>query len=411
MRGQHQAPDQPGDILVMVLAGGEGQRLHPLTRRRAKPAVRFGGSYRMIDFTLSNAVNSGCRRLYLLTQFAASSLHKHVRRGWAPLLRDELGEFIEVVPAQRMAGDRWYAGTADAIYQNLFLLQEERPGLVLILSGDHAYKMDYREMIRRHQETGAALTIACLKLRLAECTQLGVLQVDGERRVVGFQEKPADPRPLPDDPGHALVSMGVYVWDTRELVKRVADDATHDTSHDFGKDIIPRMVSEGAAVYAYHFAHAPGGGEAYWRDIGTIDAYWRANMELVDVVPELNLYDREWPIYSAREQLPPAKTVHGELSAVTDTLVAAGCIISAARVHRSILSPGVYIHRGADIAESVLLDGAEIGRGARLFRAVVDEGVHIPDGFTIGVDRAADEKRFMVSESGVAVAPHGMIIE
>lgn len=411
MTTHHSVPDPPADVLVMVLAGGEGQRLHPLTRRRAKPAVRFGGSYRMIDFTLSNAVNSGCRRLYLLTQFAASSLHKHVRRGWVPLLRDELGEFIEVVPAQRMAGDRWYAGTADAIYQNLFLLQEERPGLVLILSGDHAYKMDYREMIRRHLETEATLTIACLKLPLSECTQLGVLQVDAERRVVGFQEKPPHPRPLPDDPAHALVSMGVYVWDTRELVKRVADDATHDTSHDFGKDIIPRMVAEGAAVYAHHFAHAPGGGEAYWRDIGTIDAYWRANMELVDVVPELNLYDRDWPIYSASEQLPPAKTVHGELSAVTDTLLSAGCIVSGARVHRSILSPGVYVHRGADIAESIILDGAEIGRDARLFRAVVDEGVRIPDGFTIGVDRAADEKRFMVSESGVAVAPHGIIIQ
>jgi glucose-1-phosphate adenylyltransferase len=398
------------DALAMILAGGEGQRLHPLTRRRAKPAVRFGGHYRMIDFTLSNCVNSGCRRMYLLTQFAASSLHRHVRRGWMPMLSDELGEFIETVPAQRFAGDRWYAGTADAIYQNLFILQEERPPLVLILSGDHAYKMDYRPMIAGHLERGAVLTIACLKLPREQCTQLGVLEVDEDWRITGFEEKPAAPKTLPDDPKHALVSMGVYVWQTEQLAKRVADDATRNTSHDFGKDIVPAMVEEGCAVYAYPFDEAPGGRKAYWRDIGTLDAYWQANMDLVSVVPELDLYDRNWPIYGHRGQYPPAKTVHADLARVTDSLMSEGCIISAARVHRTILSPGACVHRGAEVSEAIIMDGADIGRDVRLRRAVVDEGVNIPDGFSIGFDRAEDEKRFVVTEGGITIVPQGLIL-
>lgn len=398
-------------VLAMVLAGGEGQRLYPLTRRRAKPAVRFGGSYRMIDFTLSNCVNSGCRRIYLLTQFAASSLHRHVRRGWIPLLSDELGEFLELVPAQRMAGDRWYAGTADAIYQNLFILQEERPERVLILSGDHAYKMDYGPMMAAHVERGAVLTIASLTLPREECCGLGVLEVDEEWRVVGFQEKPRDPKPVPGDPSRSLVSMGVYVWDTRELVRRVADDATRDTSHDFGKDVIPAMVSEGCAVYAYHFDRGPGGASGYWRDIGTLDAYWEANMELVAVVPELNLYDRDWPIYGYRPPSPPAKTVHGGMTSVEDSLLSPGCIVSGARVRRSVLSPDVFVHRGAEVSESVVLDGVTIGQGARVHRAILDEGVVIPDGFEVGVDRASDERRFIVTTGGVVVVPSGVPLQ
>lgn len=407
---RHRTSDVSRHLLVMVLAGGQGQRLFPLTRRRAKPAVRYGGSYRMIDFTLSNAVNCGYRRIYLLTQFAASSLHRHVRRGWVPLLSDELGEFIEIVPAQQMAGDRWYAGTADAIFQNLFILQEERPELVLILSGDHAYKMDYRPMVEQHLETGAALTIACLKLPLEQCRQLGVLEINAELRVVGFEEKPAQPKPAPDDPARALVSMGVYVWRTEDLVRRVSEDATRDTGHDFGKDIIPQMVQQGGAVYAHHFSRSPSGSPAYWRDIGTLDAYWRANMELVDVVPELSLYEREWPIYTYQSQSPPAKTVHGSLASVTDSMLSAGCIISAAAVHRSILSPDVYVHRGAVITESIVMDGAEIGRDVRLHRTVVDEGVRIPDGFRVGENRDEDSKRFVVSEEGVTVVPHGLVL-
>ena len=394
----------------MLLAGGEGQRLYPLTRRRAKPAVRFGGDYRMVDFTLSNSVNSGFRRIYVLTQFASSSLHRHLRRGWLPMLSDGLGEFIEVVPAQRMAGDRWYAGTADAIYQNLFILQDERPNLVLILSGDHAYKMDYQPMVRRHLDTGAALTIASLKLPRLECSPLGVLEIDAGHRVIGFEEKPPDPRPLPDDPHHSLVSMGVYVWSTDQLVKRVADDATRDTSHEFGKDIIPAMVEEGAAVYAYPFEQAPNGAPAYWRDIGTLDAYWQANMELVDVVPELNLYDQDWPIYSYRGPSPGARTVHGDLSSVTDSMMCSGCIVSGARIHRTIVSPDCYVHRGAQLDRCVIMDGADIGRDVRMRQAIVDEGVRIPDGFAVGLDRSQDEKRFIVTEGGVTVVPQGIIL-
>jgi glucose-1-phosphate adenylyltransferase len=397
-------------VLAMVLAGGEGQRLYPLTRRRAKPAVRFGGSYRMVDFTLSNCLNSGCRRIYLVAQFAASSLQRHVRRGWVPLFTDELGEFIEVVPAQRMAGDRWFAGTADAVFQSLFILQEERPTLVLVLSGDHAYKMDYRPMIEQHRATGASLTIASVPRPRMDCTGLGVLEVDDTLQVVGFEEKPADPRPVPGDPEHALVSMGVYVWNTEDLVRRISHDATRNTTHDFGRDVIPAMVHSGEGVYAYSFQTGPYQTPAYWRDIGTLDAYWQANMELVDVVPVLNLYDADWPIYSYREPAPPAKTVHGELTTVRDSLLSAGCIVSGAHLHRSVLSPNVYIHQGARVHDSVLMDGVEVGRGTVLSRTVVDEGVHIPDGFSAGIDPEADRRRFVVSDEGVTVIPQGIIL-
>lgn len=402
--------DVPSNLLVMILAGGQGQRLYPLTRRRAKPSVRFGGNYRMIDFTLSNCVNSGLRRIFVMTQFAGWSLNRHIRRGWSSMLSDELDEYVEIAPAQKMHGDRWYAGTADAIYQNIFLLQQERPELVVVLSGDHAYKMDYRRMLHQHMDSGAVLTIASLKLPRTACTQLGVLEVDENWRVVGFEEKPQDPKPVPDDPDHSLVSMGVYMWETETLVRRVADDATRNTSHDFGKDIIPAMVEAGAAVYAHHFDSAPSGERAYWRDIGTLDAYWAANMELVDVVPELNLYDRGWPIYTDQVQSPPAKTVHAELCAVTDSMLCAGTIISGATVHRSVISPNCYVHKGAQVVECVVMDGAEIGRDARLFRTIVDEDCRIPDGYAIGYDREDDEKRFVVSEDGITVVPQGMIL-
>ena len=399
------------DLLVMILAGGQGERLYPLTKRRAKPSVRFGGAYRMIDFTLSNAVNSGLKRIYVLTQFASTSLSRHIRKGWSGLLADELDEYIEVLPPQRVTSGRFYSGTADAIYQNLFVLQEERPEHVLLLSGDHAYKLDYADMLTNHLDTGAALTIACLEVPLASATTLGVAQCDETARIIGFQEKPADPKPLPSNPEYALVSMGVYMWNTKTLVQEVANDATCDTQHDFGRNIIPAMVERDLPVYAYIFRDTDTGKPAYWRDIGTLDSYWNANMDLANVVPEFDLYDGSWPIYTYRPQYPPAKTVHPALTRVEDSLLCDGCIISGASLQRSILSYGVYAHRGAQISESVIMDDTNIGRDVRLNRVIVDEGVAIPDGYEIGVDLEQDRKRFVVTDSGLVVVSQGVVFD
>jgi glucose-1-phosphate adenylyltransferase len=396
--------------IAMVMAGGEGQRLHPLTHRRAKPAVRFGGNYRIIDFTLSNCVNSDLRRIHVLTQYASTTLSRHILRGWLPLFTEELGEYLTMLPPQRLAVDRFYAGTADAVYQNVFVLQEERPARVFLLSGDHAYKMDYRRMLAAHEEWGAELTIACVRVGREDARDLGVLEVDEAGRVRRFQEKPPEPCGLPDDPDHCLVNMGVYVWNTETLVARVCEDAKMDTSHDFGRDIIPRLVEAGGAVYAYEFRDTKTGRPAYWRDIGTIDGYWKANMDLAETIPELNLYDREWPIYSYPGQHPPAKTVHAHLGWVRQSLLSQGCIVSGAKVEKSILSPGVYIHRDAEVVESIVMDGAEIGREARLFRVIVDEEVHIPDGAVIGADLQHDRKSFVVSDGGIVVVPQRAIL-
>jgi len=397
--------------LAMVMAGGQGMRLYPLTQRRAKPAVRFGGDYRMIDFTLSNCVNSSLRRIHILAQFAASSLNRHIRRGWIPMFCEELGEYVNLVPPQRIAADRFYAGTADAIYQNLFILQEERPSRVFLLSGDHAYKMDYARMLSFHEQCGAELTIACLKVPRQEATDLGVVAVDGMWRIVEFEEKPSQPRSLPDDPDHCLVNMGVYVWNTAMLVQCVCDDATSHTSHDFGRDILPRLVAKGVPVYAYNFVDPKTGQPAYWRDIGTIDSYWQANMDLAEVTPELDLYDREWPIYTYKGQHPPAKTVHPELTSINQSLLSGGCIVSGATLAKSILSPGVYLHRGAEVTESILMDGVEVGRGARLHRVIADEGVTIPDGVQIGLDHEQDRKQFTVTDGGIVVVPQRAILQ
>lgn len=397
--------------IAMVLAGGQGQRLYPLTIRRAKPALRFGGIYRMIDFTLSNCVNSGIRRIYVLAQYAATSLLRHIRRGWVHLLPDALDEYIEVLPPQRIYGDRWYAGTADAIYQNLMVLQRERPDIVLLLSGDHAYKMDYRPMVAYHLDKGAALTIASLAVPVDKARQLGVMTIDEDGRVVEFVEKPPDPKPIPGRPDQCMINMGVYVWDTRVLAQRVAKDATSPTSHDFGKDIIPAMVAEGEPVYAYEFTDPSTGQPAYWRDIGTLENYWESHMDLVAVIPELDLYDDAWPVYTAREHYPPAKTVLGDKTVLEDTLISQGCIVSGARVVRSVLSPCVRIEEGADVEESILLDGVVVGRGARVRRCIIDEELRIPDGYEIGIDAEKDSRRFYVSPGGITVAPVGAVFE
>lgn len=397
--------------LVMVMAGGEGQRLYPLTKRRAKPAVRFAGAYRIIDFTLSNCINSGLRRIHLLAQYASTSLLSHVRRGCGRLLSEELGEGLEVLPPQRMAGDRWYAGTADAVFQNLYVLQQQRPDLVVLLSGDHAYKMDYRPMIAYHLAKKAALTISALAVPKQEAQHLGVLTTDADGRVVDFQEKPAQPKTIPGRPEESLVNMGVYVWDTRALAQEVSRDATQDSSHDFGRDIIPAMVQRGEAVYAYEFVDPRTGEPAYWRDIGTIESYWESHMDLLAVTPRLDLYDQTWPLYTARGRYPPAKTVLGRQAVVSDSLLSEGCVVSGAQVERSILSPGVRVGEGAEVVESIIFDDVEIGPRARIYRAIIDEQTRIPEGYAIGHDPVQDARRFVVLASGITVVPVGAVFD
>jgi glucose-1-phosphate adenylyltransferase len=363
----------------------------------------------MIDFTLSNCVNSGLRRIYVLAQYAATSLIRHLRRGWVPLLSDPLGEYIEVLPPQRVAGDRWYAGTADAIYQNLRTLQEDRPELVLLVSGDHAYKMDYRPMIAHHLEKNAELTIGAVAVPRERGRHLGVMTVDGSGRVIEFHEKPAEPKPIPDRTDEALCNMGVYVWNTRCLVEQVIKDAKQSSSHDFGKDILPAMVAEGKKVYAHEFTDLASGSAGYWRDIGTIESYWDSHMDLVGVSPQLDLYDSGWPLYTARSHYPPAKAVLGSKTELSDVLMSEGCVISGAKVVRSVLSPGVKILEGAEVVECILLDRVVVGRRARLHRAIIDEDLTVPEGYQIGIRREEDEKRFVVSETGITVVPSGAV--
>ncbi|NLJ37100.1 MAG: glucose-1-phosphate adenylyltransferase [candidate division WS1 bacterium] len=417
MNDSQKAPYRPchadHDLLVMVLAGGEGQRLVPLTNTMAKPAVRFGGAYRMIDFTLSNCLNSGLRRVYLLTQYASGSLNTHVRRGWSPLLSDDLGEFLDVMPPQKIFADRWYAGTADAVFQNLPLLQHERPEHVLLLSGDHAYKMDYSLMLKQHRDTGAALTIACVPMPRRQCTQLGVVSIASDGRIEAFLEKPDDPPPTGDNPDMSLVNMAVYVWQTEALVRHVVDDSRADSSHDFGKDIIPAMVRAGEPVYAYRFRAAGQTGMDYWRDIGTLESYWEANMHLLDAHPPLDLYDQSWPIFTHRPVAPPARVSAVKSTSddcLADTIVSAGCLIRDAQVRRCVLSPGVTVD-GASVEESILMDNVTVQPGARLHRVIVAEDVTVPAGTIIGRDRGRDATQFVVTESGVTVVPTRIVLD
>lgn len=397
----------PRNVTVMVLAGGEGQRLHPLTSARAKPGVRFGATYRMIDFTLSNCINSGLRRIYLLTQYASTSLSQHVRRTWSSRLSDDMDEFVEIVPPQKIFANRWYAGTADAIFQNLSILQEERPEAVVLLSGDHAYKMDYSAMLDFHTQRGAELTICCLSVPRQTATRLGVLTVDETDRVVDFLEKPEAPTASPGDAEHSLANIGVYIWQTAALAAAVSADARSNSAHDFGRDIIPAMVQAGRPVYAYPFRPAGDSPHPYWRDIGTLESYWHAQMDLVAPVPELDLYDATWPIFTYKSPLPPAKIVCGEggrQAVVTDSLLSSGVIVCGGAVNRSVLSPGVRVDPSVQVDECILMDGAVVGEGASLRRVIVDEGVVIPAGYVIGHDAVGDAKRFVVSE-GITVVP------
>ncbi|MGN8159393.1 glucose-1-phosphate adenylyltransferase [Salinisphaera sp. SWV1] len=394
------------DTLAMVLAGGRGTRLGGLTRRRAKPAVPFGGEFRIIDFVLSNCINSGIRRVSVLTQYMAHPLIRHMHQAWG-FLRGEFGEFVEVVPAQQRMGEAWYLGTADAVYQNLDIIAEHEPQFVLVLGGDHVYKMDYGPMLGFHVSHDADVTVGCVDVTLAEARGFGVMSVDDEQRVVAFDEKPAEPTSMPGQPDRALASMGIYVFSTRYLIEMLEADARDpDSSRDFGKDILPRAVTEAHGVYAYHFNKNAEAGTGYWRDVGTLDGYWRANLELINVTPELNLYDSDWPIWTYQEQVPPAKFVfddHGRRGEAVNSMVAGGCIVSGATVRRSLLFSSVLVAERSVIEDSVILPDVVVGADCRICNAVIDSDCHIPDGTQIGIDETADFRRFEVTDEGIVL--------
>ena len=399
----------------IILAGGRGSRLMQLTDSRSKPAVPFGGKFRIIDFTLSNCVNSGIRKIGVATQYKAQSLIQHLQRGWS-FLDGRFHEFIDILPAQQQVSEDWYQGTADAVFQNLALIRRNRPKYVLVLSGDHVYKMDYGRMLSEHVHRQADLSVACIDVPLAEASGFGVMHVGDNQRISAFVEKPANPPPMPDRPDRALASMGVYVFNADFLYEQLIRD--HDdprSSHDFGKDVIPHCV-ERYRTFAHNFANSCVGmdssGIPYWRDAGTIDAYWEANMELTKVTPELNLYDDDWPIWTHQEQLPPAKFVfddEGRRGMAVDSLVSGGDIISGATVRKSLLFSLVHVHSFAEIEESVILPDVHIGRSAKLRRVVMDKHCRIPEGMTIGYDTEADRKRFHVSENGITLVTPEML--
>ena len=394
-------------IFTIILAGGQGERLYPLTKDRAKPAVPFGGIYRIIDFTLSNCLNSGLRKIVVLTQYKSFSLDKHLRLGWN-IFNNELNEYIEQIPPQQRISDQWYQGTADAVYQNIYTLEKEQPEMVLILSGDHIYKMDYRNMARFHLENKADLTIACMEIPVSEGKRFGVIKTDEENRIVGFHEKPSEPIPSPNNPEVTLVSMGIYLFNTTTLVKAIIDDAKQDTNHDFGKNIIPEMIHS-KRVYAYPFADGTNNNLNYWRDIGTLDAYWEANMDLVQESPEFNLYDKDWPIRTHQEQNPPAKTIFKKTlpeertDMILNSIVSGGCIISGAKVEGCILSPDVRVDTNSEIYDSIIMESVRIGENVKIRKAIIDKSVNIPDYMSIGYNREEDSKHFTVTDSGITV--------
>ena len=396
------------EAMVIVLAGGAGERLFPLTRDRAKPAVFFGGPYRIIDFVLSNCINSGLRRIFIATQYKSLSLNRHIRMGWS-IVSEELGEFIEILPPQKRVGENWYLGTADAVYQNLYSIVRERPRHVVVLAGDHVYKMDYSRMLRFHRERNAAVTIATIEVPVEESQRFGIVQVDERDRVVGFQEKPDRPVPSPGAPHLALASMGIYVFDGNVLVRALEADAARETTHDFGHDIIPALIGE-VPTYSYRFYDENKKASKYWRDIGTLDAYYEANMDLVQVNPEFNLYDPEWPLRTYQPQAPPAKFVFAEggrrCGQALDSIISPGCIVSGGRITGSVLCPNVRVHSFCQIDRCILMPGVRVGRHARLRRAIVDRDVFIPRGAVIGYDEEEDRRRHTVSEQGIVVVTH-----
>ncbi|MHC4138242.1 MAG: glucose-1-phosphate adenylyltransferase [Planctomycetota bacterium] len=395
------------NVLTIILAGGQGERLYPLTKDRAKPAVPFGGIYRIIDFTLSNCLNSGLRKVVVLTQYKSFSLDRHLRLGWN-IFNNELNEYIEQIPPQQRISDQWYQGTADAVYQNIYTLEKEQPEMVMILSGDHIYKMDYRNMILFHQEKKADLTIACMDVPLDEGKRFGIIQTNEENRIVGFHEKPSVPIPSPNNPDVTFASMGIYLFNTRTLVKAIIGDAKQNTNHDFGKNIIPEMIHS-KRVYAYPFTDENNNGLNYWRDIGTLDAYWQANMDLVQESPEFNIYNKDWPIRTYKAQYPPAKTVFNKnlpdarTDMILNSIVSGGCIISGAKVEGCVLSPDIRVGSNSEIYDSIIMESVRIGQNVKIRKAIIDKSVNIPDNMNIGYDREEDSKHFTVTDSGIVV--------
>ncbi|WP_321324756.1 glucose-1-phosphate adenylyltransferase [Thiomicrorhabdus sp.] len=402
------ATDLTRKTLAIVLAGGEGSRLKDLTRWRAKPAVPFGGKYRIVDFVLSNCVNSGIRKIGVLTQYKSHSLIRHIQRAWS-FMRYEVGEFVELLPAQQRVDKDWYKGTADALYQNLDIMRRHTPEYVMVLGGDHIYSMDYSKMLVEHANSGADVTVGCIEVPKEEATGFGVMSVDENFKITKFTEKPANPESMPGKPGKALASMGIYIFSTEFLFQKLIEDSDNPhSSRDFGKDIIPSII-EDWNVQAYPFVDEVGD-PVYWRDVGTIESFWKANLDLCSIEPELNLYDRDWPIWTYQAQMPPAKFTfddEGRRGEAIDSMVAGGCIISGARIKRSVVGSGSRVHSYSHIKDSVLLPRVEVGRNSRIQNAVIDKGAIIPEGTIIGEDPIEDAKRFYVEESSgiVLVTP------
>ena len=399
------------NTLALIMAGGRGERLKRLTKWRAKPAVPFGGKFRIIDFPLSNCINSGIRRIGVLTQYKSHSLNLHIQRGWGQL-RGDFGEFVELLPAQQRIGATWYAGTADSIYQNLDIIRSHTPDFVLILAGDHIYKMDYGAMLAKHVENKADVTVGCIEFPVEEASAFGVMGVDDNFRIKSFDEKPENPATIPGKPDESLCSMGIYIFNTELLYELLIRDAdTSTSSHDFGKDIIPYAIQKYQA-YAYPFTDANSGVQSYWRDVGTVDAFWAANLELIGITPELNLYDDKWPIWTSQEQLPPAKFIFDDdqrRGMAIDSMVSGGCIISGALVCHSLLFSNVSVDCYTKIDSSVILPNVTIGKNCRIYHAVIDKGCIIPDGMVIGRDNEQDKKHFHVSPNGVVLVTPDML--
>ncbi|ODS24498.1 glucose-1-phosphate adenylyltransferase [Candidatus Endobugula sertula] len=399
------------DNLALILAGGCGSRLKQLTEWRAKPAVPFGGKLRIIDFPLSNCINSGVRQIGILTQYKAHSLLSHIQKGWG-FLRGEFGEFIELLPAQQCVESSWYLGTANAVYQNLDIIRSHHPEYVLILAGDHVYKMDYGPMLEQHVENNADLTVGCIEMSIEEAFAFGVMGIDERLRIHQFNEKPEHPQSIPSNPNIALVSMGIYIFKRDFLIEQLIHDADNDaSSHDFGKDIIPSLIQQ-YRVYAYPFREGNGDKQAYWRDVGTVDNYWRANLELIGITPELNLYDKNWPIWTYQEQVPPAKFVFNDdvrRGMAVDSMVSGGCIVSGAYVNHSLLFNNVEVDNQSQINDAVILPEVIIGKNCRINKTVIDKGAIIPDGTVVGENPEEDRQRFYVSPEGVTLITPDML--